>query len=84
MNSISLTNLIAELHQFLDCFFVGMVLLAVIEADRVEHKVTVNMLPVDMSSDYDLVFAECFLRKLDCDFMGELGFDFIAAREALH
>ena len=38
MNSVPLTNLIAEFHQLLDTLLVGMILLSVLEADRVEHK----------------------------------------------
>ena len=39
MNSIPLTNLIAELHQLLNALLVGMVLLPILETDRVEHEV---------------------------------------------
>ena len=55
MNSIPLTNLIAELHQLFDALLVGVILPAVLKADRVQYKVTVDMLPVDMSCDYDFV-----------------------------
>lgn len=84
MDSVPLTNFVAELHQFLDCFLVGMVLLPVLEADGVEDEVTVNMLPIDMSCHNNFIFVERFLCKLYCNFMSELRFDFISARKALH
>ena len=84
MDSMLLTNLIAELHQFLDALFVGMVLLPVIEADRVKYQVAVDMFSVDMSCDYYFVFVERFLRELHCYLVCELGLDFISTREALH
>ena len=83
MNSVLLTNLIAEFHQLFNAFLVGMILLPVLEADRVEHKVDVNMLAIDVCSDYDLIFAECFLRKLHRYFVSELGLDVVSAGEAL-
>ena len=37
MNSVPLTDLIADLHQLLNALLVGMILLSVIETDRVHH-----------------------------------------------
>ena len=76
MDSIPLTNFIAEFHQLLDALFVGMVLLSVLEADRVQYQMTVDMLPVDMSCHYNFVFVEGFLRELHCNFVCEFGFNF--------
>ena len=60
MNSVPLTNFIAELHQLLDCLLVGMVFLSAIEADGVENEVRVNMLAVDVGCDYNLILFCCF------------------------
>lgn len=84
MNSVPPTDLIAELHQLLNAFLVGMVLLSVLEAYRVQYQMAVDMLPVDMSCHYNFVSVEGFLRKLHRYLVGKLGFDFISTREALH
>lgn len=84
MNSVPLANFIAELHQLHDGFLVGMILLPVLKADRVQHQVTVNMLSVNMSCDYNFVSVEGFLRKLHRYLVCEFGLDFISAGEALH
>ena len=84
MDSVPLTNFVAELHQFLDCFLVGMVLLPVLEADGVEDEVTVNMFAVDMSCHYNFIFVEGFLRELHRYLVSELGVNLIPTRETLH
>ena len=84
MNSVVLTNLIAEFHQLLNALLVGMVLLPVLEADRVQHQVAVDMLAVDVSCYNYLVIIERFLRKLHRNFVCEFGLDLISTREALH
>ena len=60
MKSVPPTNLIAELHQFLDALLVGMIFLSVLKADRIEHQVAVDMLSVNMCCDYDFIFVESF------------------------
>lgn len=84
MDSVPPTNLIAELHQLLNAFLVGMVLLPVFEADRVHHQVTVDMLTVNMSSDYNFIFVEDFLCKFNRYLVCKFRLDFVSAREALH
>ena len=84
MNSIPLTDLIAELHQLFNTLLVGMVILSVLKADRVHHQVAVDMLPVNVSSDYNFIFVERFLRKLHRNFVCKRGFNFISAGETLH
>ena len=84
MDSVLLTNFVAELHQLFNTLIVGMVLLSVLEADRVHHQVAVDMLPVDMSCDYNFIFVERFLRKLHSNLVCEFGLDFISTRKALH
>ena len=84
MNSIPLTNLIAELHQLLDALLVGMVLLSVLEADRIDYQMGMNVLSVNVSCDNDLVIVEGFLCKLHRYLVCEFGLDFISARKALH
>ena len=84
MNSVPPTDLIAEFHQLLNALLVGMILLSVLEADRVQHQVAVDMLSVNVSSDYNFVFVERFLRELHCNFVCKLGLNLISARKALH
>ena len=84
MNSVTLTNLVAELHQLFNTILVGMILLSVLEADRVHHQVAVDMLTVDMSCDYNFIFPEGFLCELYCNLVSKLRFNFISAWEALH
>ena len=84
MNSIPLTNLIAEFHQLLNALLVGVVLLSILKADRVENEVRVNMLAVDMSCHYNFVFVEGFLCELHCNFVCKFRLDLISARKALH
>ena len=84
MDTVVLTNLIAELHQLLDAFLVGVILLPVLEADRVHHQMAVDMLSVNMGCDYNFIFVERFLRKLHSNLVCKLGFNFISAREALY
>ena len=84
MNSVPLTDLIAELHQLFNAFLVGMILLSVLEADRVKYQVAVYMFSVDMSCDHNFILSEGFLRKLHRYLVCEFGLDFISAGEALH
>ena len=84
MNSVPLTDLIAEIHQLLDAFLVGMILLSVLKADRVQHQVAVDMLSVNVSCDYDFILPEGFLSKLHCYLVCELRLNFVTTGEALH
>ena len=84
MNSVLPTDLIAELHQLLDTLLVGVILLPVLEADRIDYQMRMNMLSVNVSCDYTLILPEGFLCKLYCYLVGKLGFDLISAGETLH
>ena len=84
MNSVPLTDLVAELHQLFNTLLVGMVLLPVLEADRVHHQVAVDMLSVNVSCYYNFIFVEGFLCKLHCNFVCEFRGNLISAGEALH
>lgn len=84
MNSVPLTDLIADLHQLLNALLVGMILLSVIETDRVQNQVAVDMLTVNMSCNYTLILSEGFLSKLHCYLVCELRLNLIPTRKALH
>ena len=84
MNSVLLTNLIAEFHQLFNAFLVGMILLSVLEAYRVQHQVAVDMLSVNMGCDYNFIFPEGFLCELHRYLVCEFRLDFISTRKALH
>ena len=84
MNSVVLTNLIAEFHQLLNALLVGMVLLPVLEADRIDDQMRMNVLPVNMSCHYNFIFVERFLRKLHCNLVCKLRFNLIPTRKTLH
>ena len=61
-----------------------MILAPVLEADRVEYYVAVDMLTVNMSGNHALIFSECLLRKLTGYLMSKPRRDVVAFREALH
>jgi hypothetical protein len=84
MNSVLLTNLIAEFHQLFNAFLVGMILLSVLEAYRVQHQVAVDMLSINVSCNYTLILPEGFLCELHRYLVCEFGLDFVAAGETLH
>ncbi len=84
MDTVVLTDLIAELHQLFDTLLVGMILLPILEAYRVQHQVAVDMLSVNVSCDYNFVFVERFLRELHCNFVCKFRLNLISARKALH
>ena len=84
MNSVLLTNLIAEFHQLFNAFLVGMILLSVLETDRVHHQVAVDMLSVNVSCNYALILPEGFLCKLHRYLVCEFRLNFVTAGEALH
>ena len=84
MTSIPLTDLIVEFHQLLDALLVGMILLSVLEADRVQHQMAVDMLTVDMSCDYNFILSEGFIRELYCNLVSKFRLDIVSARKALH
>ena len=84
MNSVALTNLIAELHQLFNTLLVGVILLSVLEADRIDYQMRMNVLPVNMSCHYNFIIVERFLCELYCNFVCKLRLDLISARKALH
>ena len=84
MNSVPPTDLIVELHQLLDAFLVGMILLSILEAHRVQYQMAVDMFTVDMSCHHNFIFSEGFLCKLHRYLVCELGLNFVTAGEALH
>ena len=84
MNSVPPTDHIAEFHQLFDTLLVGMILLPILEADRIDYQMRMNVLPVNMSCHYNFIFVEGFLRKLYGNFVSELRLNFVSAGEALH
>lgn len=61
-----------------------MILPAVLKADGIKYDVRVNMLPVNVSCDYTLIFSKRLFRKLNGSLVSKLGSNFIFALEALH
>ena len=84
MDTVVLTDLIAELHQLFDTLLVGMILLPILEADRIDYKMRMNVLSVNMSCDYNFIFVERFLCKLNSNLVGKFRVYFVSAGEALH
>ena len=84
MDTVVLTDLIAEFHQLLDAFLVGMILLPILEADRIDYQMRMNMLSVNVSCDYTLILPEGFFCKLHCNFVRKFRLNIIPTRKALH
>lgn len=77
------TQLVGRTAQCHETFLVAVVLKTGFEADRVDHEMGVQMLPVRMSSNDDLIAGD-LLRQLQCNLMGLLRGDRIVGTEGLH
>ena len=77
------TQLVGCFSQRHEAFLVAVVLEACFEADRVDHEMRVQMLPVRMSSNDDLIAGD-MLCQLQGNLMGHLRGDRIVGTEGLH
>ena len=77
------TQLVRCTAQFHEAFLVAVVLETGFEADRVDHEMRVQMLPVHMSGNNDLIAGDLF-RQLQSDLMCHLRCDRIVGTEGLY
>lgn len=75
------TYAVAALMDFAITVFGGMVVLVVLKNDCIENQMVMNMVFINMGGKYKLVLTtQYFFSKLNSDFMGFLGRDFLGLK----